>query len=392
MRIGVDLCYLEPAYTGGLSSFSLGLVRGLRAVCAPGDRLVLFVVPRNEAYLRKEFSSRDVEFVSLPLGETSWRIDALTILVSWLLGNFKLRYWYDQLFRAAVMRRIDGSADVVLAPMMLLRFFAARRPALVSMHDIQQEYHPEFFTLRQRIARWAPYRLTGWRAARIQASSRYIAECLREKFTFIDPAKIVVIPESVDRDRFSATARSEPPPELAAHSGPFVFYPAQIWPHKNHRLLVDALARYREETGKEIACVLTGRDYGDWHRIQKKIGALGLRQVYYLGQVDFVRLLWLYQNCTAVLALGMHESSSLPVREGAVFGKVLIALDIPPNRETSEHLQIVLVNDSASLARTLTALSDPGVVEAGRKNAELVACFDGKTIAGEYYRVLRAMV
>jgi glycosyltransferase involved in cell wall biosynthesis len=392
MRIGVDLCYLEPDYTGGLSSFSLGLVHGLEAIRAPGDRLLLFVVPRNEAYLRKQFAGHDVEFVPLPLGEMGWRLDAVTVLASWLLGNFKLRYWYDRLFRASIMNRMDGAADVILAPMMLLRFFAAKAPALVSMHDIQQEYHPEFFTLRQRIARWAPYRLTAWRATRIQASSRYIAGCLREKLSFIAPSKIVVIPESVDRERFSPDACVERPPEIAEVSAPFVFYPAQIWPHKNHLLLMEALARYREHTGEEVACVLTGRDYGGWRRIREKVEALGLRQVHYLGQVSFPRLLWLYRNCAAVLALGMHESSSLPVREGAVFGKVLIALDIPPNRETGEHLKILLVNDTASLAESFASLSNPAVIEAGRQNAELVSCFDGRRIAGEYYRVLRTMV
>jgi glycosyltransferase involved in cell wall biosynthesis len=392
MRIGVDLCYLEPDYAGGLTSFSLGLVHGLQAIRAPGDRLMLFVVPRNEAHLRKEFSGHDVEFVSLPLGEWSWRIDAMTVLASWLLGNFLPRYWYDRIFRATTTRLIDDAADVMLAPMMLLRFFAARTPAMVSMHDIQQEYHPEFFTLRQRIARWAPYRLTAWRAARIQVSSNFIAQCLREKLAFLDPAKIVVIPESVDRDRFSLDAPAERPPELAAHSGPFIFYPAQIWPHKNHLLLMDALARHRDQTGREIACILTGRDYGNWHRIRERIEALGLRQVHYLGQVSFPRLLWLYRHCVAVLALGMHESSCLPLREGAVFGKVLVGLDIPPNRETGEHLKILLVNDSESLARTLASLSDPAVVEAGRENTELVNCFDGRRIAGEYYRVLKTMV
>ncbi len=32
MKIGVDLCNLDPEYTGGLNSFALSLVAGLRAI------------------------------------------------------------------------------------------------------------------------------------------------------------------------------------------------------------------------------------------------------------------------------------------------------------------------------------------------------------------------
>src|SRR5262249_3266395 len=153
------------------------------------------------------------------LGWMARQVDSFLVLLAWLTGDFRLRYRYDRFFRAGMMREIDRATDVIIAPMTLLRFFAMKAPALVSMHDIQQEYHPEFFPLWQRISRWAVYRLSAWRAARIQASSRYIGDCLVEKFSFVDPRKIIVIPESVDRERFSPAAPSEMPPELAGLAG-----------------------------------------------------------------------------------------------------------------------------------------------------------------------------
>jgi len=397
MKIGVDLCDLDPAYTGGINSFAFGLVAGLLAVRQRGDQLVLLVTDRNETFLHREFATSGVVFLKLRLGYLARHIDRLFVLASWAIGNFKLRYWYDRTVRARTMQEIDKAVDVLVVPLSVLRFYGMRVPSLLSIHDIQQEYYPEFFSLRDRIRRWAPYRLSAWRAATVQASSHYIKECLIEKFSFMTESKIVVIPEGVDRQRVSLEAVDEMPSELKDLGGQdFVFYVAQIWPHKNHALLIDALARVRDETGTELPCVLTGHDYGHWAGMRDRIGALGLLQVRYLGRVRFSQLLWLYRNCRAVLALGMHESSSLPVREGAVFGKVLIATDIPPNREVQDHLKVTLVRgaDGGDLATALIGLRQNlgGIVEVGAQNATLIRRFDWKAIAGDYYRVVSQMV
>jgi glycosyltransferase involved in cell wall biosynthesis len=145
-----------------------------------------------------------------------------------------------------------------------------------------------------------------------------------------------------------------------------------------------------------LPCVLTGQDFGYWSAVCDRIAALELKQVRYLGRVGFRKLLWIYRNCRAVLALGMHESSSLPIREGTVFGKVLIALDIPPNREVQDHLKLSLVGgaDERDLGAALIELriNAGGIVDASARNATLVGRFDWKTIAGEYYQVLSQLV
>jgi glycosyltransferase involved in cell wall biosynthesis len=323
-------------------------------------------------------------------------MDTLLFKLSWATREYRLRSWYDRIFRAALMRRIDEAIDVYAAPMTLLKWYGVRAPALLSIHDIQQEYHPEFFPWRDRIRRWAPYRASAWRAVIVQASSRYIKECLVEKFRFLQPEQVAVIPEGVDLDHFSVEGPDEMPPSLAGLRGKsFVFYPAQLWAHKNHLMLVDALARYRDRSGAEMPCVLTGGDYGFWPDIEARIQKRGLKQVHYLGRVSFEQLLWLYRNCAATLALGLHESSSLPLREGAVFGKVLICLDIPPNREAGEHFHVRLVDreDPRDLANAFHALSQnsDGILEVARENAGLSRAFDWKGIASEYRRILKQM-
>lgn len=394
MRIGIDLCDLSPGYGGGTATFAFGLISGLAALNRGEDSFVLLVTDRNEEFLRKAFRDSDVVLLNVRMGLGGRAMNAMLGLSAWLTGNFKLRFWYDRLVRRALMRKIDEAMDVLIAPLSVLRFYGMRVPSLVCIHDIQQEYHPEHFTWRDRVSRWDRYRLSAWRAAAVQASSQFIKNCLLEKFSFLDPKNIVFIPEGVDFGKFSADGCCEPPP-VALSSGAFIFYPAQIWPHKNHLMLVDTLARYRDETGQEITCVLTGRDYGQWATVQERVDSCQLKHVHYLGLVPFPQLVWLYRNCSAVLALGMHESSSLPVREGAVFGKALICLDIPPNREAALDLRMELVDQTSplDLVKALKALTNNrgDLIEWSRENAKLVDRFDWKNIALEYRRVMQSI-
>jgi glycosyltransferase involved in cell wall biosynthesis len=395
MRIGVDLSVLDPEYVGGVNTFAIGLVRGLIDTRDAADALILIVTRRNSPFLREKFFGSGVEFLEVPASRIGARVNTTLFDLSWVTGIFKLRYWYDRMFRPRLMRKIDRAIDVLVAPMTLLEFYGIRAPALLSIHDIQQEYHPEFFTWKQRVRRWAPYRLSSWRACAVQASSQYIKDCLLEKFSFMSPQKIIVIPEGVDTDVFSKTEGVKPENFADLEAGAFVFYPAQLWPHKNHLLLIEALARYRDRTGTELTCVLTGGDYGTWPAIEARAQSHGLRRIHYLGRVSFEQLLWIYRNCAAVLALGLHESSSLPVREGAVFGKALICLDIPPNREAASVLRITLVDpaDTDDLVTAFLALRDnrEGIMEVSCVNAQLALRFDWKNIAREYRRVMRSM-
>jgi len=397
MKLGVDLCVLDPDYVGGINTFAFGLVHGLIATREPDEELVLLVTDRNEAMLRNMFASFDVAFLNTAASRWSARIDSLLFKASWLTREYRLRAWYDRIFRAALMHRIDNAIDAYVAPMTVLKWYGVRAPALLSIHDIQQEYHPEFFSWYDRIRRWAPYRASAWRAAAIQASSLYIKDCLIEKFLFVKPDKVIVISEGVDLERFSMEGPDEIPPSLTAlRESDFVFYPAQLWAHKNHLMLMDALALYRDEAGVEMPCVMTGHDYGIWPDIRARMEKHGLKQVHYLGRVSFERVLWLYRNCLAVLALGLHESSSLPLREGAAFGKPLICLNIAPNREAGEHFRIRLVDrtDPRDLADAFHALSAnrDDILNAARQNVSLSRNFDWKDIASEYRRLLKQLV
>ena len=397
MRVGIDLIGYTPEYSGGVATFSLGITMGLMNAMPQPDEVVIIVSDKNEKALRSVFDGLPVSFLKVSVSPWYPYVNSVLGVLAWVSRNFKLRFWFEKCFRAGLMRKIDESMDVLVAPMTRLNFFALGIPSILCIHDIQHEYYPEFFSFKERMSRWVSYRLSCWKSAAIQASSEYIKACLTEKFLFLKPEKIFVAYEGVDFEKFSIEVPKEKPPILdALAGGDFVFYPAQLWPHKNHLLLIEALAIFRDKNGYELPCVLTGQDAGHWGVVQNRIQNLKLERIHYLGRVAFGQVLWLYQNCQAVLALGLHESSSLPAREGAVFGKPLICSNIPPNIETQKQLFLQIVDNSNpdELANVFIGLLEDrnGLCEKSRQNIERVRVFDWKLIAKEYVSVCRQLV
>ncbi|HEY3432234.1 MAG TPA: glycosyltransferase [Rhodocyclaceae bacterium] len=389
MRVGIDLYAFNPASSDGVSTFALGLVGGLLANTLPSKQLVLLVSQANELFFKKLFVGRNVKIFRVPVPRFARYLNRIIWILSWLVREYRLRYWYEQWFRRGLTRRIEAEVDALIVPTTVFNFFALRVSTILCIHDIQHEYHPENFTLHQRMLRWASYRLSCSRATAIQVSSLYIQDCLLEKFMFLAQHRFLVAPEGVDTNRFSEEAEDQIPQELpaVARQG-FVFYPAQIWKHKNHALLMHALAEFRARMGFEIPCVLTGHDYGYWPELENIRRTLGLRSVFYLGRVEFAELLWLYKNCSAVLALGLHESSSLPVREGAAFGKPLLCTDILPNVESAEYLHLHLFRqDSAEALADLLVTVHEGtdnIREWSAQNKTAIAALRWHVIARKY--------
>lgn len=395
MRIGVDLYAYNPESSDGVSTFSLGLVEGLLANTPAGTELVLLVSQANQGFFAKQFAGCNTRLYCVPMHPGGRYLNRLLWILSWVSREYRLRCWYERWFRARLSREIESVVDALVVPTTVFNFYALRIPTILCIHDIQHEYHPENFTLHQRMLRWASYRLSCARATAIQVSSRYIRDCLLEKFSFLSSQQILIAPEGVDTDRFSVTADDRVPQALPepARQG-FVFYPAQIWKHKNHLLLMHALAEFRARKGFEMPCVLTGQDYGHWSELEKLRSTLDLQSVFYLGRVDFAELLWLYKHCDAVLALGLHESSSLPVREGAAFGKTLLCADILPNVEAADYLRLNLFQQDSpeSLADLLVTVYEntADIRGVATQNIELIAALRWNVIARMYRHRLAA--
>jgi len=82
----------------------------------------------------------------------------------------------------------------------------------------------------------------------------------------------------------------------------YLFYPGQLWPHKNHANLLIALDILRKKYSIEFHLVFAGGDQGNEEYIREMIARLKLNEfVHFLGYVPSEELIPLYRNAFALV-------------------------------------------------------------------------------------------
>jgi len=106
-----------------------------------------------------------------------------------------------------------------------------------------------------------------------------------------------------------------------APAGPFFFYPAQFWAHKNHLTLLRALAQLPKGSGPAPALVLTGSDKGHAATVRAAVRELGLEgRVHFAGFVTRAALKAYYERAVALTFPSLLGPNNLPPQEAAAVG------------------------------------------------------------------------
>lgn len=102
---------------------------------------------------------------------------------------------------------------------------------------------------------------------------------------------------------------------------PFFVYPAQFWPHKNHKVLIDA-ARILKQRNIPFQIVFTGSDKGNKSYIRSLINDYDLSSHFEdLGYVSREVLVSLISRAEALLMPSVMGNSNLPPLEASMLGK-----------------------------------------------------------------------
>jgi glycosyltransferase involved in cell wall biosynthesis len=118
----------------------------------------------------------------------------------------------------------------------------------------------------------------------------------------------------------------------------FFYLPNQFWKHKNHQIIVEALA-IAVERHPEVTVVCTGNTYDHRHphyfaQLLATIAERDLRNnILILGLIPHHHTFQLTRQALAVLQPSLFEGWSTTVEEAKSIGKRVIASDIPTHRE-----------------------------------------------------------
>lgn len=392
MRVGINCISLDPNYAGGINSFTLGLLAGFESLSG-GDSFVIFANSAN-VHLFERWQNVP-NFRLVVMDATSIRARKVLRRASVFLASPALYRAVSDFLFADLIRAMDSECDVLYTPTTVLLSYNSKVPNVLSMHDVQQCHYPQFFTWNELSVRRITYPLSARYATHMQASSDFLKRDLVENLPGLDARNVTVIPEGVDIELF---ARPADPSCLEKYSLPrrYLFFPAQLWPHKNHITVLRALAGLKEKHGLKVPLVLTGADYSAGPLIREFIRRNGLEFVHYLGKVPFQELLALYQQAAFMITAVLYESSSLPVLESAAAGTPIIASSTPPNQELGRRLKINLfpADEADALEALLLGLWNDSAkaAEDALFNSREVEYYSWQNAAKRYMELFHRMV
>ena len=195
--------------------------------------------------------------------------------------------------------------------------FYLNKPFIFTLHDMQERYYPEFFTIKGRILRWLNNRTLAKTADKILCESNYVKNDI-VKFTKVNLDKIHVIqsppPKEFLNYKFSQE-NFQKVKEKYNLPDKYIFYPAQCWYHKNHIRLLEAFKIVNEKY-KDIYLVMTGSQKNNYNNLMEKIKELNLKKkALHLGYVDYKDLPYLYKMSLMLVMPSLFESVSIPIYE-----------------------------------------------------------------------------
>ena len=182
---------------------------------------------------------------------------------------------------------------------------------------MQERYFPQFFSKYELFKRYIVRKKLAKHADKILCESYFVKNDIK-KFLKVPESKVKIVESPpparlldnrVDKVYFNSIINKYDLPKK------FIYYPAQLWYHKNHIRLLDAFAIVKEQFD-DLHLLLTGNRDNNYHNIINKIKTLNLdNSVKYLGYVDYEDIPYIYTLSKFLIMPSLFESISLPIYE-----------------------------------------------------------------------------
>jgi len=282
VRVGISLLTLVPGVVGGSERYARELTRALARV---GQEEYLAFVPTMAPDAADGLPS-----VIVPEYRASaampGRIRAMTLAAA-RPGPVRRRFGLDRL-------------DAIHFPLSVMLPRVERPPAATTVHDLQHELYPRFFPRGELAYRRIVYGWTLRRSAIVIAISEHARETLLERHD-LAPDRVRTIHLGLDHEHFRPDGRPREP---------FLLYPGNRWPHKNHERLFEAFAVVRRERS-DLRLVLTGSGH-DRAPLPEAVESR--------GRVSDEELAELYRSASCLVFPSLYEGFGLPPLEAMACG------------------------------------------------------------------------
>jgi len=379
MHIGFNLIAFLPGSMGGMETYCRDLLAALQEVDSSNRYLVLCDSHYQDKILIKN---------------PSFRIFASNY------SRPSFRWFFRGLIRNTVnidiltpfINRLE--VDVVHHPFSFLNPLHAKLPSVLTFHDMQHEFYPEYFPPYEMKIRKEFYRPSPGLATRVIAISRHAKRCLVDRYG-VPAEKIDVIyngfnPSYRILDNPGGLEKIRLKYDL---DRPFMFYPAATWPHKNHKKLFEALWILRDRYKFDGQLVLTGVAMHAHGEMVAEIGRLGLQEeVKVLGFLPYEDLPWIFNLARLMVFPSFFEGFGIPLVEAMACGCPVACSNVTSIPEVVGEAAVLFDPQSAEdiAAKTWRLWTDDALrremVQAGLERAKMFSWRETARKTIEVYR------
>jgi glycosyltransferase involved in cell wall biosynthesis len=175
--------------------------------------------------------------------------------------------------------------------------------------------------------------------------------------------------------------------------GCLAVYPAQTWPHKNHKLLLEALQLLRDRDNVVIPLVCTGAKTEHYAQLAQLVEQRELHtQVQFIGWISERELMALYRAAEMMIVPTLFEGFGFPVFEAFAEGIPVACSAVTSLPEQTGGAALLFEpNDVEELASAILRLHNDEtlrrvLIERGRKR---LTGFSWRKTAEEYRALYR---
>jgi len=353
MRIGV--IFHGNALAGGCYQQSLNAIRLLSKEESPHE--FLYYTPDKQNMLSA--TAEEIKTRVFRFGRKQRLVHKIRkhITLNRLLGGFPFFQPFDAIFERD---EVDLLYFTGPSPLCL---FLERLNYVYTFWDLCHRDHPEFpevresfeFEARENLARNALSKAVAVIAesplGKENLERRYGLDQDRVHWVSISPAQ-----RSFEQGDSNFDPRNKAEIPSGAH---YVFYPAQFWAHKNHRLIIDALACLRNSGSGDVYAVFCGSDCGNRPTVLEMAKQKGVDDlVKYVGFVPDEQMSAFYKHSLALVMPSYFGPTNMPPLEAFALDTPVIVSDLPGIRDqVAEAAMLVPPDKPVELGKAIALLS-----------------------------------
>jgi glycosyltransferase involved in cell wall biosynthesis len=391
LSIAIDFAPMLPGGTaGGVKVLALNLVHRFRRL-APEHRVVLLSSRRAHAELQS-IAPAGVELLTVWPGGVMVPSPGLSFLPE--LGNAFRRFSPipSRSRRTAPGRRLRRRGiDLLFCPFTAPTFAERDVPIVSILHDLQHLAYPEFFDPREVAGRNEYLAQLQDRADIVVCVSEHARATLLERVGFpVDRTRVVPIAVH-DRLREQSADEVNAVRSRLGLRRDYIFYPANGWPHKNHRTLLEAFRLLRSRSSADVDLVLSGVLDDVRADLDMHARALGLGgHIHWVGYCSDETLAAIYQGCRMLIFPSLYEGFGIPVLEAMRFGRPVACSNSTSLPEVGGDAALYFdPGDPAAIALSMEeVLMNPSLAhELSLRGRARAASFSGDGMATAYLRL-----